>query len=134
MARGMTFLGLRDSSPYMAVDSKPTQDQKAKKRPRPAEEPVKAFTGLIGSTGMPSGPPPAMSTAVATAKRTAISATNITPSALAVRLMSKYDRMAVTASMTAAYRIHGTSTPNWSATVVLAKYAKTPTMEASKTM
>ncbi|CAM5632595.1 hypothetical protein SNARM312S_04646 [Streptomyces narbonensis] len=26
------------------------------------------------------------------------------------------------------------STPSWSATVVLAKYAKTPTIEASKTM
>ncbi|CAM5632542.1 hypothetical protein SNARM312S_04645 [Streptomyces narbonensis] len=63
---------------------------------------MKAFTGLIGSTGMPSGPPPAIRTAVATAKRTAISAMSITPSALAVRLMSKYERTAVTASMTAA--------------------------------
>jgi hypothetical protein len=42
----------------MAVDSKPTQDQKAKKRPRPAAGPVKALSGLMGDSGMPSGPPP----------------------------------------------------------------------------
>lgn len=121
VARGMTRLGSRDSSPYIAVDSKPTHDQKAKNRPSPAEVPVKALAGLIGSMGMPSGPPPFRSTAVATAKRTAISAISITPSALAVRLMSKYASTAVTASMAAAYRIHGRSTPSWSWTVVFAK-------------
>ncbi len=47
----MIFFGLRDSSPYIAVDSKPTHDQKAKKRPSPAEVPLKALTGLTGSEG-----------------------------------------------------------------------------------
>ncbi len=98
----MTRLGSRDSSPYIAVDSKPTHDQKAKNRPSPAEVPVKAFFGSRGSTGMPSGPPPWSRTAVATAKRTAISATSITPRAFAVRLMSKCARTAVTASIAAA--------------------------------
>ena len=36
-AIGMIFLGFLDSSPYIALDSKPTQDQNAKNRPMPAE-------------------------------------------------------------------------------------------------
>lgn len=71
---------------------------------------------------------------MATANSTAISATSMTPRALAVRLMSKWARAAVTASIPAAYSTHGRSTPSWSSTVVLAKYEKTPTIEASKTM
>jgi hypothetical protein len=33
VARGMIFLGLRDSSPWTAVVSNPTHDQNAKNRP-----------------------------------------------------------------------------------------------------
>jgi len=40
VARGMIFLGLRDSSPYIAVDSNPTHDQNAKKSPSPALAPT----------------------------------------------------------------------------------------------
>ncbi|MNE49061.1 hypothetical protein D3C80_1435580 [compost metagenome] len=64
VAKGMIFFGLRDSSPYMAEDSKPTQDQNAKNRPMPALAPItpsagrNAFSGLIDSTAMPCGPPP----------------------------------------------------------------------------
>lgn len=61
----MIFFGLRDSSPYIAVDSKPTHDQKAKNRPNPALAPAipaageKAPMGLIVSaTAKPCGPPP----------------------------------------------------------------------------
>ena len=42
----MIFLGLRDSSPYMAADSKPTHDQNAKNRPIPAA-PATAIAALI---------------------------------------------------------------------------------------
>ena len=45
VARGMIRLGSLDSSPYIAVDSKPTHDQKAKNRPRPALAPATARRG-----------------------------------------------------------------------------------------
>jgi hypothetical protein len=35
VAEGMISVGLRDSSPYMAADSKPIQKQKAKNSPMP---------------------------------------------------------------------------------------------------
>src|SRR5579859_480916 len=51
VARGMMRLGLRDSSPYIAVDSKPIQDQKQKNRPSPADGPLKAFSGPSAGLG-----------------------------------------------------------------------------------
>ncbi len=89
VARGIIRLGSRDSSPYMAVDSKPTQDQKAKKSPSPAAGPVKALSGLSGESGIPSGPPPANRTANAITARTEISVIRSTASTFAVKLMSK---------------------------------------------
>src|SRR3546814_17397345 len=76
VARGMIFFGSRDSSPYIAVDSKPTHDQKAKNSPMPAlpatdraapaldgsvtvtSRSWKALGGLSGPRDQPSGPPP----------------------------------------------------------------------------
>ena len=40
VARGMIRFGSLDSSPYIAVDSKPTHDQNAKNRPSPALAPA----------------------------------------------------------------------------------------------
>src|SRR3954447_16903834 len=80
VACGMIFLGLRDSSPYMAADSKPTHDQNAKNRPMPAAPataivdpgllgsatlPLRLLNALIGlseASDQPSGPPPVNST------------------------------------------------------------------------
>ena len=80
VARGMIFVGLRDSSPYIAADSNPTQDQNAKNSPMPADPatasvapalfgsgtvPSKfwnALSGLSDSSDQPSGPPPVNST------------------------------------------------------------------------
>jgi len=56
----------RVSSPYLAVYSKPNQDQNAKKRPKPAAGPVKALSGLMGDSGIPSSPPPESRTENAT--------------------------------------------------------------------
>src|SRR3546814_19809477 len=50
VARGMIFFGSRDSSPYIAVDSKPTHDKKAKNRPMPAlPETARVDPALDGS-------------------------------------------------------------------------------------
>src|SRR6476659_4658155 len=80
VALGMIFVGLRDSSPYMAADSNPTHDQNAKNRPMPAapatamvapgfagsatvpERFVNALIGLSELSDQPSGPPPVNST------------------------------------------------------------------------
>ena len=66
-------MGFLDSSPYIAADSKPTQDQKAKNSPFPADPAtasvapavfgsgtvasrlVKAFSGFSESSVQPSG-------------------------------------------------------------------------------
>src|SRR5690349_19994440 len=76
VARGVIFVGLRDSWPYMAADSKPTHDQKAKNSPMLAApataivapglagsgtEPLRFWKALIGLSELsdqPSGPPP----------------------------------------------------------------------------
>ena len=71
---GMIFFGFLDSSPYMAADSKPTQDQKAKNKPTPADPATtsalpsgpgtlpdrlwNALSGLSEPSDQPSGPPP----------------------------------------------------------------------------
>ena len=75
VARGMILAGVRDSSPYIAADSKPTQDQNAKNRPMPGEPATamvapglfgsgtvpprswKALNGLSDASDQPSGPP-----------------------------------------------------------------------------
>src|SRR6218665_3516522 len=63
-AWGIFFFVVSDSSPYMAEDSEPTQDQKAKNRPIPAvalgipSAALKALTGLTDSQDMPCVPPP----------------------------------------------------------------------------
>ncbi len=85
----MILFGSLDSSPYIAVDSNPTHDQNAKKSPRPAAGPVNALIGFRGASGMPSGPPPAKSTAKAIKASTEISVMSSTASTLAVKLMSK---------------------------------------------
>src|SRR6218665_1186024 len=53
VAWGIIFFGFRDYSPYMAEDSNPTQDQKAKNRPIPAVAlgiPSAALNALTGLT------------------------------------------------------------------------------------
>ncbi len=92
----MIRFGSLDSSPYIAVDSKPTHDQKAKNRPRPALAPataagVNAPIGLsVSATAKPvSGLPPLNSTASAPSDSMKISVTRKTPSTLAVRFTSK---------------------------------------------
>ena len=52
VARGMIFFGLRDSSPYMAVDSNPTQDQNAKNRPSPALAPTMPSAEVNAPSGL----------------------------------------------------------------------------------
>ena len=95
VARGMIRLGSLDSSPYMAVDSNPTHDQKAKNKPSPALAPataagVNAPMGFsVSATAKPSGPPPCTSTATAPRASMTISVIRKTPSTLAVRLTSK---------------------------------------------
>src|SRR5689334_22578634 len=95
VALGMIFLGLRDSSPYMAVDSNPTQDQNAKNRPSPALAPAipaageNAPPGLrVSPTAKPLGPPPWNRTANAPSDSMMISVIRKTPSTLAAMLMS----------------------------------------------
>jgi hypothetical protein len=96
VARGMIFLGLRDSSPYIAVDSNPTHDQKAKKRPSPALAPTMPAAGWNAPSGLsvsltakPSGPPPWNNTARAPSDNMKISVIRKTPRTLAAMLMSK---------------------------------------------
>ena len=117
----------------MAVDSKPTHDQKAKKRPKPAAGPVKALTGERGSSGMPSGPPPASSTATAMMARMEISVMRKTPRIRAVMLMAKNASAQLRASMPKANTCHGTASPSWLSTVEVAKAEKMPMSDASKT-
>ena len=102
VALGMIFFGLRDSSPYTAVVSKPTHDQNAKNRPM-AMDPAAAAVpnapagrlsnALLSSTVWfsmrPSGPPPEKMTEKASASRMSTSAVRVTPRMAAVRLMSK---------------------------------------------
>ncbi len=102
VALGMIFFGLRDSSPYTAVVSKPTQDQKAKKRPiaidpaaaavpkAPAGKASNAwFKPIVVPSINPSGPPPLKITEKASAISTSTSAVSVNPRIAAVRLMSK---------------------------------------------
>src|SRR5262245_44007383 len=90
VAIGMIFLGLRDSSPYIAVDSNPTQDQKAKNRPNPALAPTTPAAGWnapiglsVSPTANPSGPPPWNNTASAPSDNMMISVIRKTPRTLA---------------------------------------------------
>jgi hypothetical protein len=103
----MSFVGLRDSSPYMAADSKPTHDQKAKNSPIPAEPATartapalfgsgtvpsrfwKALIGLSDCSDQPSGPPPANSTPSTSTASITISATRKTPRTPAAMLILK---------------------------------------------
>src|ERR1700712_904976 len=91
VARGTIFFGLRDSSPYTAVVSKPTQDQNAKKRPIAAEpaaaavpnappgRPSNAFLGsTVSLTLTPAGPPTLRITEPASASRTSTSHVSVT--------------------------------------------------------
>jgi hypothetical protein len=106
VARGMIRLGLRDSSPYMAVDSNPTQDQNAKNNPMPAEPATarvpaplgsatvasrfrKALRGFSEPSDQPSGPPPVTRTVTAMSASMKISVIRKTPRTFAVRLTSK---------------------------------------------
>src|SRR5690349_8902213 len=75
VACGMIFFGFRDSSPYIAADSNPTQDQKAMNSPMPAAPETamvapawlrsgtvpdrfwNALSGLSELGDQPSGPP-----------------------------------------------------------------------------
>lgn len=129
----MIFFGSRDSSPYIAVDSKPTQDQKAKKRPRPAEVPLKALTGLTGPKVKPSGPPPCSATEIAMAARTVTSVASSTTSSFSATETPNQVPAALTASMTIAKVHHGMSRPVWSLSVVVAKVEKMPMSAGSKT-
>src|SRR5215472_407645 len=104
-AIGMIFLGFRDSSPYMALDSKPTHDQNAKNRPTPADPATvimlpstpatsperlwKPLSGLSDPSDQPCGPPPVNTTDSAIMASMMISVIRKTPSTLAARLMSK---------------------------------------------
>jgi hypothetical protein len=95
VAIGMIFFGFLDSSPYIAVDSNPTHDQKAKNRPRPALAPAipaageNAPIGLsVSLTAKPSGPPPCTSTATAPRDNMMISVTRNTPRTFAAMLTS----------------------------------------------
>jgi hypothetical protein len=105
VARGMIRVGLRDSSPYIAADSNPTQDQNAKKRPIPAEpatarvaptsfgsptlprRSTNALNGFSESGDQSSGPPPATSTEIVIRASITISEIRNTPSTVAARLI-----------------------------------------------
>src|ERR1700752_2442914 len=105
VARGMIFVGLRDSSPYIAADSKPTQDQKAKNKPIPANPATasvspglltlgtvvsksrKAPSGLSDSSDQPSGPPPESTMAIVIKVSITISVMRNTPRMLAAMLI-----------------------------------------------
>ena len=104
-ATGMIFFGFLDSSPYMALDSKPTQDQNAKNNPIPAEPATaiglppapatvpdrlwKALSGLSDPHDQPSGPPPVNNTESAISESITISVIRNTPRTRAATLMSK---------------------------------------------
>jgi hypothetical protein len=102
VALGMIFFGLRDSSPYTAVVSKPTHDQNAKNRPMAIDPAAAAvpnapagrlsnalLRSTVWSSIMPSGPPPEKMTENARARRISTSAVSVMPRMAAVRLMSK---------------------------------------------
>lgn len=115
----MIRFGSFDSSPYMAVDSKPTHDQKAKNRPRPALAPAIPAAGwnapmglIVCETAKPSGPPPCTSTASAPSESMTISVTRKTPSTLAVRFTSKYVRIVLSVNMISAGTIQWTWMPS----------------------
>src|SRR6218665_4174301 len=90
VAWGIIFFGFRDYSPYMAEDSNPTQDQKAKNRPIPAvalgilSAALNALTGLTDYQDMPFAPPPCNRTATPIRSSTAISRTRAMPRTLEV--------------------------------------------------
>src|ERR1700741_120407 len=108
VARGMIRFGSLDSSPYIAVDSKPTHDQNAKNSPSPALAPAMAagWNAPIGfsvwETAKPSGPPPLNSTASPPSDSMTISVTRNTPNTLAARFTSKYVRMQFSLSISSA--------------------------------
>lgn len=129
----MIFFGLRDSSPYIAVDSKPTQDQKAKKSPRPALVPLKALTGLTGSMLKPSGPPPWKATETAIAARIVTSVASSTTSSFSATETPNQVPVALTASISTANAHQGMSRPVWSCRVVVAKVEKMPISAGSNT-
>ena len=140
VARGMIRFGSRDSSPYIAVDSKPTHDQNAKNNPSPALAPAtpaagwKAPSGLsVSPTANPSGPPPCTSTARAPSASMTISVTRKTPSTLAVRFTSKYVRMQLSAPMTSAGTIQWMWIPSSELNRFCAKNAKMPIRAGSNT-
>ena len=83
---------------------------------------------------MPSGPPPENRTENAMMVSTDISVISNTPSTLAVRLISKYARVAFRISMRIANTCHGISSPSWASNVLCPKEEKIPMSEASNTM
>src|SRR5689334_24425732 len=117
VAIGMILRGLRDSSPYITVDSNPVQDQKAMNIAKPGAAmanplALNALTGLTASGISPSGPPPWNSTANAITARIAISVSRKIESTFAASEMSKNARTALMRMHANAKYGHGMSTPS----------------------
>ncbi len=93
--------------------------------------PLNAFAGLIGESGMPSGPPPLNRTPKAVIARIEISVSSRTASTFAATLMSKYARIALRISIAPAKTSQGRSIPNCELNVLSANAEKIPTSAAS---